>query len=86
MSHYLAVDLGTTGCRSILFDAKADCISYGMGERSIVELAKALRMGKDISHTAINGCCYVKKEIPPSLDCIEIPSFEEVSQNKNLYA
>ena len=34
--------------RSILLDAPADIISYGMGEHSIVELADALDSGLDI--------------------------------------
>ena len=35
MSHYLAVDLGTTGCRSILFDAKLDLISDSYREYAL---------------------------------------------------
>ena len=31
--------------RSILLDAGADLVSYGMGEHSIVEIANALRDG-----------------------------------------
>ena len=31
--------------RSILFDAQADLISYGMGERSTLEIAQALKRG-----------------------------------------
>ena len=31
--------------RSILLDSQADLISYGMGERSIVEIADALASG-----------------------------------------
>ncbi|MBI5810120.1 MAG: YgiQ family radical SAM protein, partial [Deltaproteobacteria bacterium] len=33
--------------RSILFDAKADYLLYGMAERSVVELAGCLKEGKD---------------------------------------
>ena len=35
MSHYLAVDLGTTGCRSILFDAKLNLISDSYREYAL---------------------------------------------------
>jgi radical SAM superfamily enzyme YgiQ (UPF0313 family) len=34
--------------RSILLEAGADLISYGMGERSIVEIADALASGMDV--------------------------------------
>ncbi|MBR5315926.1 MAG: YgiQ family radical SAM protein, partial [Firmicutes bacterium] len=45
--------------RSILLDAKADLLIYGMGERAIVEVAEALESGieaKDICW--IKGTCY----------------------------
>ena len=34
--------------RSVLSDAGADLISYGMGEHSIVEIADALQAGIDV--------------------------------------
>ena len=36
MSIYLAVDLGTTGCRSILFDKNLDCISSDYEEYGLI--------------------------------------------------
>ncbi len=36
MSVYLAVDLGTTGCRSILFNEKLDCISSDYEEYGLI--------------------------------------------------
>jgi len=72
--------------RSILFDSKADCLSYGMGERSIVELAKCLDSGYDISVTGVRGCCYNKKDLDEIDDYIEISSFEDVAANKKIYA
>ncbi|MEG2231968.1 MAG: YgiQ family radical SAM protein, partial [Lachnospiraceae bacterium] len=50
--------------RSILLDSQADLISYGMGERSIIEIAEALDSGiavKDI--TFIKGTVYKTKDI-----------------------
>ena len=42
--------------RSILLDSGADLISYGMGERSIVEIADALASGMDVKDiTFIDG-------------------------------
>ena len=67
--------------RSILFDAKADVILYGMAERAVVELADKLREGQDISD--IRGLCYIapkKKE-----DYIELPSYEQVVRDRDAF-
>lgn len=73
--------------RSILLDAGADLISYGMGERSIVEIAEALRSGipvRDI--TFVRGTVY-KTAVPPDApDTIRLPGFDKVSTSKELYA
>jgi uncharacterized radical SAM protein YgiQ len=51
--------------RSILFDAKADFLVYGMAEQAIVALADGLAKGKSIaSARAIRGLCYISREIP----------------------
>jgi uncharacterized radical SAM protein YgiQ len=63
--------------RSILFDAKADILVYGMGERAVVELAEAIRNGRD--YKGIRGICYIAKEKPS--DSIEIPSCREVMED-----
>lgn len=67
--------------RSILFDAKADYLLYGMAERSIVELAKSLRDGGD--PRGIRGLCYISGEIPK--DCLELPSFRTAAGDKNAF-
>lgn len=72
--------------RSVIFDSRADVISYGMGERSIIALAKALRNGIPLSETDIDGCCYIRKEIDYSKNFILLPSYEEVKNDKFLYA
>jgi len=43
--------------RSILFDAKADILIYGMAERSVLELAEKLARREDFRR--IRGICYV---------------------------
>jgi len=68
--------------RSVLFDAKADLILYGMAENSVLALARAIRSGTD--HTSIPGICYAVKSQPDGL--IELPSFEEVSADKKTFA
>jgi len=73
--------------RSILFDTRADVLSFGMGEKSITELAKALREGKEISQTNIDGCCYVRTNIDYLKDnYVMVPSFEEVKEDKVAYS
>ena len=56
--------------RSILFDAKADILVYGMGEKTIRELAGALRRGEDFRQ--IRGICYKARQPPP--DALLLPS------------
>ncbi len=68
--------------RSILFDAKANYLIYGMAERAVLEFAEALKEGREVFD--IDGLCYISKEKRDGY--IEIPSFEEVKSNKNLYA
>lgn len=63
--------------RSILFDAKADYLLYGMAEKSVVELARILKEGKNPDQ--IRGLCYISKETPENL--IEIPSFQKSAEN-----
>ncbi len=72
--------------RSILFDSRADCLSYGMGEKSIVSLAKSLDDGIPLADTDIDGCCYIRKNTDFLKDYTEIPSFEEVTDDKYKYA
>ncbi len=61
--------------RSILFDAKADLLLYGMAEQSTLELANALQKGTGIQ--AVRGLCYITKELPEG-DSVSLPSYEEV--------
>ena len=72
--------------RSILVDAKADVLIYGMGELQIIELAEALDQNRfEESLPNIRGICYMSKEIP-SIDCVECPSFEEIKADKMAFA
>ena len=60
--------------RSLLFDAKADFLVYGMAEKTVVKLAKAIHAGQDV--TELMGLCYIAKE--PPADSLELSSFERV--------
>ena len=67
--------------KSILFDAKADYLLYGMAERSVVELANSLRDGKDPK--AVRGLCYISKEMPEG--CVELPPYQEAASDKDAF-
>ena len=67
--------------RSILFDAKADILVYGMAESTAVALAERLQAGQDV--TDLRGICTIAKEKPAG--AIELPSFEEVARDKRAF-
>ncbi|MBN1849123.1 MAG: YgiQ family radical SAM protein [Deltaproteobacteria bacterium] len=74
--------------RSILFDAKADILVYGMGEQTISELASALKSNGDIHK--IRGICYINKNIPEAVpefphSDIELPDHQMVSEDKEAF-
>jgi uncharacterized radical SAM protein YgiQ len=60
--------------RSILVDAKADYLLYGMAERAAVELAACLQQQED--PRTIRGLCYLAAEKPDNF--LQLPSFAEV--------
>ena len=73
--------------RSILLDSQADILMYGMGEKSIVELADALNAGMEARDiTYVDGTVFRTSELDESLPTIVLPSFEEVKANKRKYA
>ena len=73
--------------RSILLDSGADLISYGMGERSIVEIADALDGGLDVKDiTYIDGTVYKTRNEDIIFDAIRLPDFEDIQKDKETYA
>ena len=73
--------------RSLLLDAQADLLLYGMGERSILEVAEALDSGLPIEEiTYIRGSVYKTRSRESVYDALTLPTFEEVSQQKQRYA
>ena len=73
--------------RSVLLDSGADIISYGMGERSIVEIAEALRSGIPVQElTFIRGTVYKTHIAPDGDDVLHLPGFDKISTSKELYA
>ena len=66
---------------SILLDAKADLLFYGMAEKGIVELANRLRDGQDIHD--IRGLCYLDRQARSGY--LELPAYETVASDKNAF-
>ena len=73
--------------RSILLDAGADLISYGMGERSIAEIADALAQGIPVEQiTFVPGTVYRTRTLLDGYEVLELPSYEESCRDKKVYA
>lgn len=73
--------------RSILLDSQADLLMYGMGEKSIVEIADALNSGMDVKDiTYIDGTVFKTAELDDSLPTIVLPDFETLKADKRRYA
>lgn len=74
--------------RSILFDAPADLLVYGMGEHAVREIAARLASGTPVAEiTDVRGTGYVAKDVSscqyPMIVC---ESYETVSKDKRAYA
>lgn len=79
ITHY---DYWTNKLRKpILFDAKADILSYGMGEMSMLQLARALKNGEDWEN--IRGLCYISKE--DKEEYLKLPSHQECLDSKDIF-
>ena len=65
--------------RSVLFDAKADYLIYGMAEKTIIEFTNTISKQENL--TNIRGLCYIAKE--PIANYINLPSYEQCSTDKN---
>ncbi len=73
--------------RSILLDAGADLLMYGMGERSIVAIAEALDANISVSDiTYVDGTVYKTKHPEDVYDAIMLPDFYTVRDSKRAYA
>jgi len=68
--------------RSILFDAKADYLVYGMAERTIVELANCLERGAAADD--LRGLCTISLTKPEGY--LEMPPYQAVVTDKRAFA
>ena len=72
--------------RSILLDAKADLLLYGMAERALLEVAQRMRKGERMSDIRdIRGTALIGSK-PESLTALELPSYEAVAESKERFA
>ena len=67
--------------RSVLFDAKADILLYGMADNTVLKLAEALKQGKD--YRQLPGLCYISHELPEGY--LELPNFQRVAGDKHAF-
>ncbi len=76
--------------RSILLDAKADLVVFGMGESAILELARRVDDGETLRDLrGMRGVAYAlgASETPPAgEDVVELPSFEAVREDHRAFA
>jgi uncharacterized radical SAM protein YgiQ len=73
--------------RSILFDAKADLLLYGMADQTVVALARKLQKAEPIH--ALRGLCYIRRDAPApepewAQDVI-LPSHEAAAADKQVF-
>ena len=72
---------------SILIDAKADLLIYGMGENQIIEIAERLSNGEKVDAlTDIRGTCYAVDVKDTPYIGVEVPSLENCIKSKKEYA
>ncbi len=67
--------------RSILFDARADILAYGMADRAILEIARRIASGQDMSN--IRGTCIIENQPPQGY--LELPSHERAAADKHAF-
>ncbi len=72
--------------RSILVDAKADFLIFGMGEITIRKVAEYLKNGTPEEIKKLPGIVYQTKTVDALKNAITLPSFEEVREDKKQYA
>ena len=72
--------------QSILADAPADMIAYGMAEKAVVAIAKRLAEGENVREIKDIRGTEIKTRELPSGDFVELPDFTSVSTDKITYA
>ena len=71
---------------SYLVDSGADILMYGMGEKSVVEIADCLNSGMSVKDiTYVKGTCYMS-DTKDIMDSVILPSLSECIESKKAYA
>jgi uncharacterized radical SAM protein YgiQ len=75
--------------RSILLDAKADLVAFGMGERTVLEIVRALDAGRTVKELrGLRGVAYrlgASEPPPAGPDTLELPAFEQAATDKRAF-
>lgn len=72
---------------SVLVDCGADILMFGMGEHAMLELAKRLDNGEEVSSIRdVRGTCYLCEPQETPFGAVQCPSYDEVKRDKRLYA
>ena len=72
---------------SILYDAGADLLMYGMGERSVAAIADALDAGVPVHEIRdVPGTCFRVNDVSEVPDALMLPSYTEVASDRRKYA
>ncbi|UFS68716.1 YgiQ family radical SAM protein [Geomonas sp. RF6] len=73
--------------RSILLDAKADLLVFGMGERPLLEVTERLLKGEPFASIRdVRGTAFAASTLPECAAVLQLPSFEEVAADRAKYA
>jgi len=72
--------------RSILVDAKADILAYGMAETQILEIARRLASGEDVKKLKdIRGTVILRNNDKGFEHAVRLPSYEETNADKSKF-
>ncbi len=71
--------------RSVIFDARADMLTYGMGEYATLKIAELLKKKVPVSEICeVRGTAYIASEAPT--DAVLLPAYETVKESVREYA
>jgi len=70
--------------RSILLDAKADLLLYGMAERALLETARRLERGEPLDGIPGSARISSRRDISAGAELVELPSHEAILEDRSL--
>ncbi|HDR72753.1 MAG TPA: YgiQ family radical SAM protein [Methanoculleus sp.] len=72
--------------RSVLFDARADLLVYGMGEYPLLEAVRGFEKGLSAGEMAVPSTAVARRTLDGLDDPVVLPSFAEVTTDKQAFA